>query len=311
MAALYDENGNYIGDDGSTDTSGLYGTGSTGSTGLGSMAATDMGTYDIPAGVDPYATTVAAPALTPAQQYAAYGAGGGGAGNQGVGGSGMDNGTTAAPTTDWSTQAKDLAAAMGLTNKDGSYNLSKIMGLGAAGATLASSLNQPAYQAKTTAQILAGMSSNTPGNHDAMLAAMATPMKSGTNLARATPAASPLSIVAGTRGYAQGGPVAPMPDGPLSQVPPPGPSGPTQPFSGAVEGDDPGQSDLIDAKLSAGEYVFDAESVSMIGDGNTQAGIAKLDQLRQELRAQKRAAPAGQIPAPTGALSQLNGAANG
>ena len=76
-----------------------------------------------------------------------------------------------------------------------------------------------------------------------------------------------------------------------------------QPFSGYVQGSDGGQSDLIDAKLSTGEYVFDADSVANIGDGNNAAGAAKLDQLREQLRAQKRSAPAGQIPPPTGALS--------
>jgi len=54
---------------------------------------------------------------------------------------------------------------------------------------------------------------------------------------------------------------------------------------------------------------MDAESVSALGDGNTAAGIAKLDELRQQLRAQKRAAPLGEIPPPAqGPLSYIQGA---
>ncbi len=70
----------------------------------------------------------------------------------------------------------------------------------------------------------------------------------------------------------------------------------SQAFSGPVKGADSGQSDLISAKLSSGEYVMDAESVSALGDGNTEAGVAKLDELRRQLRAQKRSAPVDGIP---------------
>jgi len=41
------------------------------------------------------------------------------------------------------------------------------------------------------------------------------------------------------------------------------------------------------AALSAGEYVFDAETVSLIGDGNNEAGAAILDQVRDEIRKAK------------------------
>lgn len=102
-------------------------------------------------------------------------------------------------------------------------------------------------------------------------------------------------IVAGTRGYAEGGEV----EGALSTA---------APFVGFVQGEGGGQDDLIDASLSAGEYVFDAETVSMLGDGNNEEGARKLDELRASLRAHKRSAPDDQIAPPAqGALSYMNG----
>ena len=48
-----------------------------------------------------------------------------------------------------------------------------------------------------------------------------------------------------------------------------------------------GRSDSIDAKLSDGEYVIDAETVALLGNGSTKAGAAMLDQMRQGIRQQK------------------------
>lgn len=53
----------------------------------------------------------------------------------------------------------------------------------------------------------------------------------------------------------------------------------------AVQAD--GRSDDIPAKLSDGEYVMDAESVSMLGNGSNKAGADKLDGLRVKLRKHK------------------------
>lgn len=44
-----------------------------------------------------------------------------------------------------------------------------------------------------------------------------------------------------------------------------------------------GQDDQIDAKLSPKEYVFDATTVAMFGDGNPDHGARKLDALRKKL----------------------------
>jgi hypothetical protein len=48
-----------------------------------------------------------------------------------------------------------------------------------------------------------------------------------------------------------------------------------------------GRSDEIDAKLSDGEYVMDAETVAMLGDGSSKAGAQRLDKMREAVRAHK------------------------
>lgn len=48
-----------------------------------------------------------------------------------------------------------------------------------------------------------------------------------------------------------------------------------------------GRSDSIEARLSDGEYVIDAETVALLGNGSTKAGAAMLDQMRQQIRKQK------------------------
>ena len=171
-----------------------------------------------------------------------------------------------------------------------------------AGAQFVSQASREPYKAKTPTELRAMLPSNTP----AAGGALANAWKVGANAPTVRADAQATSLVPSTRKYADGGEV----QGPLSMVPPPGPSGPMQAFSGAVQGDDGGQSDLVDAQLSAGEYVIDAESVSMLGDGNTEAGIKKLDELRLSLRAHKRSVPDEQIAPPSeGPLSYIQGAA--
>lgn len=48
-----------------------------------------------------------------------------------------------------------------------------------------------------------------------------------------------------------------------------------------------GRSDHVDAKLSPGEFVMDAESVALLGNGDNSAGARKLEEMRQNLRKQK------------------------
>lgn len=54
-----------------------------------------------------------------------------------------------------------------------------------------------------------------------------------------------------------------------------------------VKGGGTGRSDEINAKLSDGEYVIDAETVAMIGDGSSKAGAKKLDEMRAKIRQHK------------------------
>lgn len=69
-----------------------------------------------------------------------------------------------------------------------------------------------------------------------------------------------------------------------------------------------GREDNIDAKLSENEYVIDAETVALLGDGSPEKGAQKLDEMRQNIRRHKGGALArGQISpdAKEGALQYL------
>lgn len=54
-----------------------------------------------------------------------------------------------------------------------------------------------------------------------------------------------------------------------------------------ARGSGSGRADTIDARLSDGEYVVDAETVAMLGDGSTSAGARRLDEMRNNIRKQK------------------------
>ena len=54
-----------------------------------------------------------------------------------------------------------------------------------------------------------------------------------------------------------------------------------------VKGEGTGRSDDIPARLSDGEYVIDAESVALLGDGSGDAGARQLDEMRKNLRQHK------------------------
>jgi hypothetical protein len=54
-----------------------------------------------------------------------------------------------------------------------------------------------------------------------------------------------------------------------------------------VKGGGTGRSDEISAKLSDGEYVIDAETVAMLGDGSSKAGAKRLDEMRESIRKHK------------------------
>lgn len=65
---------------------------------------------------------------------------------------------------------------------------------------------------------------------------------------------------------------------------------------GLVLGETGGQEDAVNARIADGEYIFDADTVAALGDGNTIAGAKKLDVMREEIRKHKRSAPASKIP---------------
>jgi hypothetical protein len=73
--------------------------------------------------------------------------------------------------------------------------------------------------------------------------------------------------------------------GGLSQAAPMMP--PVRPAGTRVKGPGDGRADTIPAYLSNDEYVMDAESVALLGNGSPDAGAKKLDQLREGLRAHK------------------------
>ena len=80
---------------------------------------------------------------------------------------------------------------------------------------------------------------------------------------------------AAPQGNYRGGPIKRMNMGGLSQM------------SRYVEGPGTGRSDDIPAYLSDGEYVIDAETVAMLGDGSNRAGADKLDGFRKNVRMHK------------------------
>jgi len=56
---------------------------------------------------------------------------------------------------------------------------------------------------------------------------------------------------------------------------------------GYARGAGSGRDDTIEALLSDGEYVMDAETVSLLGDGSNDHGAQRLDEMREELRRHK------------------------
>jgi hypothetical protein len=48
-----------------------------------------------------------------------------------------------------------------------------------------------------------------------------------------------------------------------------------------------GRDDVIDAKLSDGEYVIDAETVALLGDGSSKEGARRLEEMRKKIRQHK------------------------
>lgn len=79
---------------------------------------------------------------------------------------------------------------------------------------------------------------------------------------------------------------------------------------GAIKGPGSGREDKIPALLSNDEYVIDAETVALLGDGSPEHGAKKLDQFREQVRAHKgKALARGKIsPDARPAIAYLKGA---
>jgi len=101
----------------------------------------------------------------------------------------------------------------------------------------------------------------------------------------APPASSMPGIVrtagAGLTGFAEGGEVD---------------FNPAEHGSHVSAGGGGGQGDRVPAMLSPGEYVWDADTVAALGDGDNASGAAALDAAREAIRAHKRSAPPTEIP---------------
>lgn len=106
----------------------------------------------------------------------------------------------------------------------------------------------------------------------------------------------------GEQGFAYGGIAE---EGPLSVLS----EGGAPDVEGPVAGPGTGRSDDIDARLSDGEYVIDAETVALLGDGSTAAGAEALDRMREAIRMHKgRALSKGKFsPAARSPLDYLMG----
>jgi hypothetical protein len=76
---------------------------------------------------------------------------------------------------------------------------------------------------------------------------------------------------------------------------------------GYLQGYSGGQDDDINAKLSDGEYVIDASTVSDLGDGNNANGAKKLDQMRRNIREHKRGGSINMPPKAKSLLSYMRG----
>ena len=91
----------------------------------------------------------------------------------------------------------------------------------------------------------------------------------------------------GASGGPYGGPAARMADGGGVHSNDPYGAAQTPGVSRHIKGAGDGTSDSIPAKLASGEYVIDAQGVSMLGNGDNDAGAKKLDEFRKNLRAHK------------------------
>lgn len=210
-----------------------------------------------------------------------------------------------------------------IQGKDGNLDLTKVLKMSAGLASIISGITKPVKNAQSASQLQAQLvqpnNSWTPQQKVWSDRFFNTPASANRGT---TPAASRASSIVPSRGYATGGSIEGL-DSLIGYMSPsirealmsqrviqspafaeggamPGGEGDGlgEPMGalGLTEGPGGGQDDMIDAKLSPGEYVFDADTVSALGDGSNEAGAAILDEWRQNIRAHKRSAPPDEIP---------------
>lgn len=87
--------------------------------------------------------------------------------------------------------------------------------------------------------------------------------------------------------------------------------GPLSQIAYLAKGSGSGRDDTINARLSDGEYVMDAETTSLLGDGSNEEGARRWDQMRKAIRQQKgKALAKGKIsPNAKSPLAYLKGVA--
>ena len=129
--------------------------------------------------------------------------------------------------------------------------------------------------------------------------ALAQMQGGGQGMPQGAPAGMPQGMQGGMPQGMQGGmPQQPMRRGPVNRNPktsyyqygtPPAMAmgGLNMVRSMNVGGGADGRSDDVDALLSDGEYVIDAETVAMLGNGSSEAGASRLDQMRSNVRKHK------------------------
>lgn len=219
-----------------------------------------------------------------------------------------------------------IGANMGLTNKNGEINwkdpkvLDQWLKLGLGGAQVLNAIfgrQKPrgyADPAALRAQ-LAGPNNNfTDAQRSWGAGFYGSPINVSRQRIYADQMRSPL---AAARGYAEGGEVMMPPEmlGDMGGGPAMDTSGlgPTLGGEAYLQGGHAGgQDDVIDIKAAPGEYIFDADTVSALGDGNNERGAALLDAMRMRIREHKRAAPSDEIPPPAlPPLAYLTGENNG
>jgi len=88
---------------------------------------------------------------------------------------------------------------------------------------------------------------------------------------------------------------APVTEGPVTGQAPPSEAGPFAKGGLAMggryyEGEGSGRDDKIPALLSDGEYVIDAETLALLGDGSPKEGARRMDQFRAKIRKHKGSA---------------------